>query len=81
MLEEGIATQEDIDTAIKLGLNHPMGPFQIADLAGIDTLYYICSSLYDEFKDHLYAPPPLLKKMIVAGNLGRKSGKGFYNYT
>lgn len=81
MLESGVASVEDIDNGAVFGLNHPMGPFQIADLAGIDTVYYICSSLYDEFKDHLYAPPPLLKKMITAGNLGRKSGKGFYDYT
>jgi 3-hydroxybutyryl-CoA dehydrogenase len=79
-LESGLATKEDIDTAIKLGLNHPMGPLTLADFVGLDTLYYIGCAMYDEFKDPKYTPPPLLKKMVLANWLGRKTGKGFYEY-
>jgi len=80
ILEAGIATKEDIDTSIKLGLNHPMGPITLADFLGIDTLFYIACDMYDKLKDPQYAPPILLQKMIAAGWYGRKSGKGFYEY-
>ncbi len=80
MLEAGIASREDIDAAVNLGLNHPLGPLALADLIGIDSLFYGSSAIYDELKDPQYAPPPLLKKMLAAGWLGRKTGKGFYEY-
>ncbi len=80
MYESAVASREDIDTAVNLGLNHPMGPLALADLIGLDTMYFITSSIYEEFKDPQYAPPTLLKKMVTAGWLGRKTGKGFYNY-
>ena len=80
MLEEGFATREDIDQAVVLGLAHPMGPLQLLDLIGLDTAVYISDVLFGEFKDRLYAPPPLLKRMVAAGYLGRKSGRGFYEY-
>jgi len=80
MLEAGIATKEDIDTGINLGLNHPMGPLTLSDLVGIDTILFIAEAMYDEFKDPKYAPPPLMRKMVTAGWLGRKTGKGFYQY-
>ena len=80
MLEAGVATREDIDTAINLGLNHPMGPLALADLIGLDTVFFIASAIYEEFKDPQYAPPILMKKMLAAGWLGRKTGKGFYEY-
>jgi 3-hydroxybutyryl-CoA dehydrogenase len=80
MLESGVATREDIDTAIKLGLNHPMGPFELADFIGLDTIYEIGKVLYDEFRDPGLAPPPLLARLVEAGWTGRKSGRGFYTY-
>ncbi|HZD80746.1 MAG TPA: 3-hydroxybutyryl-CoA dehydrogenase [Actinomycetota bacterium] len=80
MLEDGFATREDIDTAIHLGLNHPMGPLRLIDLIGVDTTLFVANVLYEEFKEPLYAPPPLLKRMVTAGRLGRKSGHGFYEY-
>ena len=80
MLDSGIATKEDIDSGISLGLNHPMGPLTLADLIGNDTILFIASALYDEFREPQYAPPPLLRKMVTAGWLGRKTGKGFYEY-
>jgi len=80
MLEEGFATREDIDQAVVLGLAHPMGPLQLLDLIGLDTALYISNVLFDEFKDPLYAPPTLVKRMVTAGYLGRKTGKGFYDY-
>lgn len=80
MLEDGVATREDIDTAMNLGLNHPMGPLALSDLVGLDTLHFIASSIYEEFKDPQYVSPILLKKMVTAGWLGRKTGKGFYDY-
>lgn len=80
MLETGVATREDIDTAVNLGLNHPMGPLALTDLVGLDTVYFISNSIYEEFKDPQFAPPILMKKMIAAGWLGRKTGKGFYEY-
>lgn len=80
-LEAGVASIEDIDQGVVLGMNHPMGPFQVMDFIGLDTHYQICQIMYEEFKDPIYAPPPLLKKMVTAGHLGRKTGKGFYDYT
>jgi 3-hydroxybutyryl-CoA dehydrogenase len=80
MLEAGTATKEDIDAAISLGLNHPMGPLTLADLIGLDTALFVASAIYEEFKDPKYIPPTLLKKMVTAGQLGRKTGKGFYDY-
>jgi len=80
MFDAGVATKEDIDAGINLGLNHPMGPLTLADLIGLDTLYFIASAIYDELKDPQYVSPPLLKKMVTAGWLGRKAGKGFYDY-
>ena len=80
MYEAGVATKEDIDTAIRLGLNHPMGPLTLADLIGLDTCLFVTGAIYEEFKDPKYNPPPLLRKMVTAGRLGRKTGKGFYDY-
>ena len=80
MLDAGVATKEDIDASISLGLNHPMGPLTLADFIGLDTILYITTAMYAEFKDPQYAPPTLLKKMVTAGWLGRKTGKGFYEY-
>ncbi|MFA5316705.1 MAG: 3-hydroxybutyryl-CoA dehydrogenase [Dehalococcoidales bacterium] len=80
MVQNGVATAEQIDTGVRLGLNHPMGPLQLADLVGLDTILFIANALYDELKDPKFAPPTLLKKMVAAGWLGRKSGKGFYQY-
>jgi 3-hydroxybutyryl-CoA dehydrogenase len=81
MLDEGFATREDIDTAVSLGLAHPMGPLQLLDLIGLDTALFVANVLFEEFREPLYAPPPLLKRMVTAGRLGRKSGAGFYDYT
>jgi 3-hydroxybutyryl-CoA dehydrogenase len=81
MLDEGFATREDIDTGLVLGLGHPMGPLTLLDLIGLDTALNVSLVLYDEFKDPLYAPPTLLKRMVAAGYLGRKTGKGFYEYS
>ena len=80
MLEAGVASREDIDTAINLGLNHPMGPLTLSDLVGLDVVLFIVNAIYEEFKDPKFAAPPLLKKMVTAGWLGRKTGKGFYEY-
>ncbi|BBX84559.1 3-hydroxybutyryl-CoA dehydrogenase [Mycolicibacterium aubagnense] len=80
MAESGFATVEDIDTAVVAGLSHPMGPLKLADLVGLDTMKLIADSMYDEYKEPLYAAPPLLLRMVEAGQLGRKSGKGFYTY-
>jgi 3-hydroxybutyryl-CoA dehydrogenase len=81
VLEEGLASIEDIDQAMKLGCNHPMGPLTLTDFVGLDTTYYIANIMYDEFKEKRFAPPPLLKRMVQAGYLGRKSGRGFYDYS
>jgi 3-hydroxybutyryl-CoA dehydrogenase len=78
--EDGLATREDIDTAIKLGLNHPMGPLTLLDFVGLDTCLFIADAMFEEYKDSRYAAPPLLRRMVLAGLLGRKSGKGFYDY-
>jgi 3-hydroxybutyryl-CoA dehydrogenase len=80
MLELGIATKEDIDNAVKLGLGHPMGPFELIDYTGIDINYHVAGVFFDEFKEAYMAPPPLLRRMFLAGRLGTKSGKGFYEY-
>jgi len=79
-LQDGTATKEDIDNAMKLGCGHPMGPLELTDFIGLDTTYYIAEILFDEFKDHHYAAPPLLKAMVKAGYYGRKTGRGFYDY-
>ena len=78
--DSGNNTAEDIDTAVKLGLGHPMGPFALADLTGMDTNLFVANTMYEELKDPSYVPPVLLKKMVTAGWLGRKTGKGFYEY-
>jgi 3-hydroxybutyryl-CoA dehydrogenase len=80
MYEEGFAAREAIDEGMRLGCGHPMGPLELADFIGLDVLYAVCDSLYEEFKRPEYAPPPLLKRMVVSGHLGRKSGRGFYEY-
>src|SRR5438128_1428402 len=80
MLDEGFTSREDIDTAIQLGLSHPMGPLTLLDLIGLDTALNVSEVLYEEFKDPLYSAPTLLKRMVSAGYLGRKSGRGFYEY-
>lgn len=79
-LEQGLATKEDIDKGMKLGCGYPMGPFELLDFVGLDTTYYIAEIMFDEFKDPMMAAPPLLKRMVLAGRYGRKSGKGFYDY-
>ncbi len=80
MYEDGFASREDIDTGMKLGCGHPMGPLTLCDFIGLDVLYAVCDSLYEEFKRDEYAPPPLMKRMVASGRLGRKSGRGFYEY-
>lgn len=80
-LENGLASVEDIDNAMKLGVGYPMGPFTLLDFVGIDTTLYIADIMFDEFKQHQYSAPPLMRRMIHAGYFGRKSGKGFYDYT
>jgi 3-hydroxybutyryl-CoA dehydrogenase len=80
MLESGFATAEDIDTGMVLGCNHPMGPLALTDFIGLDTTMAAAESLYEEFREGLYAPPPLLSRMVEAGLLGRKTGRGFYTY-
>jgi 3-hydroxybutyryl-CoA dehydrogenase len=80
MVESGFATKEDVDTGMVQGCNHPMGPLALADLVGLDTTLAVAESLYEEFKEQLFAPPPLLSRMVEAGLLGRKTGHGFYDY-
>ncbi len=80
MLEAGFATREDIDTGMRLGANHPMGPLELSDFVGLDTMKHIADVLFEEFKDPMYASPPLLTRLVEAGYLGRKSGRGFYEY-
>ena len=79
--EQGMATKEDIDKTMRLGLNHPMGPLELSDFIGLDTVYYILSAMHEETKDPLFAPPTILKKMVTAGHLGRKTRRGFYDYS
>jgi 3-hydroxybutyryl-CoA dehydrogenase len=81
MMESGFASAADIDTGMVEGCNHPMGPLHLADLIGLDTCQAVADSLYTEFKEPLYASPPLLSRMVDAGLLGRKAGRGFYDYT
>jgi 3-hydroxybutyryl-CoA dehydrogenase len=78
--ENGLGTLEDIDKGMKLGCGYPMGPFTLLDFVGLDTTYYIANIMFEEFKEPAYAPPPLLKRMVLAGWMGRKSGRGFYTY-
>jgi 3-hydroxybutyryl-CoA dehydrogenase len=80
-LEEGVGSIVDIDTAMKLGCGYPMGPFTLGDFVGLDTTYYIAEIMFNEFREKRFAPPPLLKRMVLAGLYGRKSGRGFYDYT
>jgi len=80
-LEQGVGSIADLDIAMKLGCGHPMGPFTLADFIGLDTTYYIANILFEEFREARYAPPGLLKRLVLAGWFGRKSGKGFYDYT
>ena len=79
--EEGVGSIEDIDNAMKLGCGYPMGPFTLLDFVGLDTTYYITHVMYDEFKERRFAAPPLLKRLVMAGWYGRKTGKGFYDYS
>jgi len=78
--DQGLGTVEDIDKGMKLGTGYPMGPFTLLDYVGLDTTYYIANIMFDEYREPSYAPPPLLKRMVLAGRLGRKSGQGFYKY-
>ena len=78
--EHGLGTLEDIDKGMMLGCGYPMGPFTLLDFVGLDTTYYIANIMFDEYREPAYAPPPLLKRMVLAGRLGRKSGQGFYKY-
>jgi len=80
-LEEGVGSIEDIDNSMKLGCGHPMGPLTLLDFVGLDTTYYIANIMFDEFRERRFAAPPLLKRMVLSGWLGRKSGKGFYDYS
>ncbi len=80
VLEQGTATAEDIDKAMVNGCGYPMGPFTLCDLVGLDTTYYVAQAMFDEFKEARFAPPPLLRRLVLAGKMGRKSGEGFYQY-
>lgn len=79
--EEGVGSLEDIDKAMQLGCGYPMGPFALLDFVGLDTTYYIANIMFEEYREKRFAPPPLLKQMVLAGRLGRKSGRGFYDYS
>jgi 3-hydroxybutyryl-CoA dehydrogenase len=80
LAEEGYATPEDIDRAVKLGLNHPMGPFELSDFSGLDVYYYASLARYEETGDERFKPPRILEEKVKAGHLGRKTGRGFYDY-
>ena len=80
MLENGMASRDDIDIAMKLGCGYPMGPFTLLDYVGLDTTLWAAEAIYDEYKDPLYAPPALLRRMVLSGMYGKKSGRGFYDY-
>src|SRR5438105_3037022 len=80
LYESGFATREDIDDGMRLGCGHPMGPLQLLDLIGLDTAMFVCEALYEEYANGDFAPPPLLRRMVAAGYLGRKTGRGFYEY-
>jgi 3-hydroxybutyryl-CoA dehydrogenase len=80
VLESGVASRDDIDAGMRLGCGHPIGPLALLDFVGLDTCYYIANIMFDEFKEPRFAPPALLKRMVLAGQLGRKSGRGFYDY-
>ena len=79
--EGGLASLEDIDQGMKLGCGYPMGPFTLLDFVGLDTTYYIANIMFDEFREKRFAPPPLLRRMVQAGLYGRKTGRGFYDYS
>ena len=79
--ESGVATKEDIDNGMRLGCNHPMGPLTLSDFIGLDTLYFIANIMFDEFKEPRFAPPTILRRMVAAGQFGRKSGRGLYDYS
>jgi len=79
-LEEGVGSVEDIDKGMQLGCGYPMGPFTLLDFVGLDTTYYIANIMFEEYREERFAPPPLLKQMVTAGRLGKKSGRGFYDY-
>ena len=81
MYEEEFASAEDIDEGMKLGAGYPMGPLTLSDMIGLDVMLMVCESLYDEFREPAYVPPPILKRMVAAGRIGRKSGRGFYDYS
>src|SRR5205807_8266913 len=81
LYESGLASLEDSDTAMKLGCGYPMWQFTLLDLVGLDTAMYVAEVMFEEFREPRYAPPPLLKRMVLAGRLGRKTGRGFYAYT
>ncbi len=78
--DDGLATREDIDDGMRLGCGHPMGPLALCDFIGLDVVHGICTSMYDEFRRDEYSPPPLLRRMVSAGRLGRKTDRGFYDY-
>jgi 3-hydroxybutyryl-CoA dehydrogenase len=78
--ENGLGSLDDIDKGMKLGCGYPMGPFTLLDFVGLDTTYYIANIMFEEFREPQYAPPPLLKRMVLAGRLGKKTGQGFYSY-
>jgi len=80
-LEEGVGKVEDIDKGMKLGCGYPMGPFTLLDFVGLDTTYYIANIMFDEFRERRFAPPPLLKRLVLAGHNGKKSGRGFYDHS
>ena len=79
-VEEGVGTKEDIDRGMELGCGHPMGPLRLLDFVGLDTTYFIAEIMFNEYREKRFAPPPLLKRMVLAGRLGKKSGRGFYDY-